>query len=67
MRYAVSHIDWYDHDLITVLVEADTWQAALAQHPKMAGNDLSDLPATLEEAKTYFFDQDAMIEITPIP
>lgn len=64
-RFAVSHIDWFDHELTTVIVEANGWYEALQQHPKIAG---LELPSTsLEDAKGEAFNGDAMIHVEPIP
>lgn len=66
-RWAVSHVDWFDHDLRTVLVEADTWQDALFMHPKIEkeayeSEDLVDI----EAAKVHSFDMDSMIEVIEV-
>ena len=66
-RWAVSHIDWLDHDLVTVLVETNTWQEALFLHPKVEKeayepDDLKDI----EAAKVHSFDMDSMIEVIEV-
>lgn len=70
-HYAVSLINWWDHDLITEIVPGKDWKDALYQHSKMQGDkawftfeeaDLFDL----ETAKTVAFDQDGMIEVVQI-
>lgn len=64
-RYAVSHIDWFDHELSTLIVQADTWDAALRLHPKIAGFEIewTDLASVRQQA----FDCDAMFECVEIP
>lgn len=68
-RYAVSHINWFDHDLTTVIVEADSVREALLQHPEIAAMEAPDgsIPEDLDEAKEWAFDQDAMIHAEEIP
>ena len=66
MRFAVSFINWYDHKLTTVIVEAPNWQAALLKHPEVSDIEVGRL-TSLEEAKQYFFDMDAMFEVVEIP
>lgn len=64
-RYAVSHINWFDHDLTTVIVEADSVREALRQHPQIAAMG-DPIPEDLDEAKEWAFDQDAMIHAEEI-
>ena len=65
MRYAVSHIDWYDHDLTTVIVEAATVVEAMKAHPK--AKDIVWEGSTEAELKQDCFDCDCMIHAEPIP
>lgn len=66
-RYAVSHIDWLDHDLTTIIVEATDWQSALIMHPKADWLKEDIAPnTTLEECKQIAFDCDSMIHVEPV-
>lgn len=65
-RYAVSYIDWYDHDLTTVIVEAKSALLALNKHPKI-DDTLFDDCITVNDAKVVAFDADCMVESVEIP
>lgn len=68
-KYAASYIDWFDHELTTVIVEADCFHNAVLQHPKVA-SIVKDQPETKddilklnpENVKQMFFDMDSMVE-----
>lgn len=63
-RWAVSHIDWFDHELTTIIVKAELWWQAAIQHEKI---QLIGLPiSSLEEAKQAAFDCDSMINVVEI-
>ncbi len=64
-RWAVSHINWFDHNLTTVIVHAGTWVEALQMHPKIAEIEFEHCD-NLEQCKTQAFDCDAMVECVEI-
>ena len=64
-RWAVSYIDWFEHDLTTVIVQAETWQDALMLHPKIATFEWKTVP-DLERFKMQAFDCDCMVECVEI-
>jgi len=63
-RWAVSYIDWFDHDLTTMIVYADDWSSALKQHPKVGEFEIDW--NSLESTKKQFWDCDAMVECVEI-
>ena len=63
-RFAVSYIDWFDHDLTTVIVYAHDWAEALRMHPKVKAFEIEY--TDLKDVKNQFFDCDAMIECVEI-
>lgn len=66
--WAVSYIDWFDHELITEFVKAPTWQAALLGHSHIQADHFEGLnDITLEDAKVQAFDMDCMIEVIEVP
>lgn len=65
-RYAVSYIDWFDHDLTTIIVAADTPEKALQLHPKIGEFDIN-YSMNMENIKQQFFNCDAMVECVEIP
>lgn len=64
-RWAVSYIDWFEHDLITLIVEAENVAHALQLHPKFATFDI-DYSEGLEGIKEQAFDCDCMVECVEI-
>lgn len=66
-RYAVSYIDWFDHDLTTIIVEADSPIRALQLHPKIATFDIDYSSNSLEDIKRQALDTDCMVECVEIP
>ncbi|MDR3572236.1 MAG: hypothetical protein P4L50_00105 [Anaerolineaceae bacterium] len=67
--FAVSYINWCDHELTTEFIHADTWEEALKHHSAVHNDTdwLNDLPKDKEEAKQYFFDCDSMFESVEVP
>lgn len=68
MKYVVAHISFHDNDLSTVLVEAENWQQALAQHPAMAswgGEWIA--PDDIEDAKIEAFNCDFLFDVVEVP
>lgn len=66
MRFAVSHIDFFEHDLTTVIVSASNWYEALIQHPKIKP-EFGYPDDSIESAKIHAFDMDSMIHVEEIP
>lgn len=64
-RFAVSYIDWFEHDLTTVIVEAVDIAHALQLHPKFSSFDI-DYSESLEGIKKQAFDCDCMVECIEI-
>lgn len=64
-KFAVSYIDWFDHDLTTIIVRAPDWQHALQMHSKVKEFDI-DWNASLDDVKKQFFDCDATVECVEI-
>lgn len=71
MLYAVSYINWFDHDLITEFHSGETWKDALLKHSMLAqspfGKDGEAVPNDLEQMKQLCFDCDCMISVVPVP
>lgn len=69
-RFACSYIDWFDNELETRIVSADTWVAAFKKafgnrYQNITNADESE-PKTIEEAKQNAFNCDSMIEVIEI-
>lgn len=60
-RWAVSYIDWFDHELTTLIVSADDYRAA-----KIVAYEWIEVP-DLERFKMQAFDVDCMVECVEIP
>ena len=70
-KYAVSHIDWFDYELSTLIVEANDWFEALNEHPKMStfaepGEGAYWQNDSIEANKKRAFDCDCMINVVEI-
>ena len=63
-RWAVSYINWYDHELTTVIVESESWHEALRQHPKLPSEGIDYTSIT--KAKRSAFNMDSMVEVVEI-
>lgn len=66
-RYAVSYINWYDHELSTKIVEAENEIEAYKAEFKSHKIDLLTEPKTVQDFKYEAFDADCMIHVEPIP
>ncbi len=63
-RWAVGYIDWFEHDLSMMVVEAEDWASAIRLHPKVGEFDITW--DSLESVKRQFFDCDAMVDCVEI-
>lgn len=60
--YAVSYIDWFDHDLKMATTKADSEIEALYHCATIFGVDMNDVHTTdVEEFKQKCFDMDCMM------
>lgn len=70
-RWACSYIDWFDNELTTKIVRADSWfEAFCMAYPDRRANILNvdeAVPETLEQAKENAFNCDSMIHVEEIP
>jgi hypothetical protein len=75
-RWAVSYIAWDNTDLITEIVQAETWIDAVLGHSwivPIAESDFEgakDIRAVADDhdkVKQMFFDSDSMVEAIEIP
>ena len=62
MKYAVAHIDLFEHDLKIEIVEASNWKEAL----EIFVSNVNDLPDDLKEAKEEAFNQDWMFAVKEV-
>lgn len=70
MLYAVSYINWYDHNLITEFHSGADWKEALRKHSMLAQSPFSEgepIPDDLDKMKQLCFDCDCMIEVIQVP
>lgn len=67
-EFAVGYINWFDNDLIIEIIRAENWKKALFKHSRLQSDDWNqdDFGDTLEDAKSYAFNCDMMIEVTEI-
>lgn len=64
-RWAVSHINFFDHDLTTIIVHAENWFAAMNKHEGIKSFELPD--TDLDAAKAEAFNCDMMVNVVEIP
>lgn len=73
MKFAVAHANLFDNELKVEILEGSNWRDALLRHSVFVSmladcpEYLDDIPKDLEEAKDYFFNGDALIDVIPIP
>jgi hypothetical protein len=66
-RYAVSYIDWFNNDLQTVIIKAETALDAMKQDFVDRGFELPEEEISSEEAfKSMCFDCDCMMNAIEI-
>ena len=69
-KYAVSYINFFNNELTTEIVEAETIKEAVAKHSKISsdGHILEYMQncKDLDEIQTKFFDTDCMVSVIAI-
>lgn len=67
-RWAVGYINFDNNELKIEIVPAESWRSALSQHSFIGPSGHLDeaLPADIEDAKSEFFNQDAMFDCVEI-
>ena len=69
-RFAVGYYSAYDDELTVEVISADNWEQAIHAHSKVGdheGDSAHPWPASLDDVKQMFFDQDAGIDVIEIP
>lgn len=65
-KFAVGYINFHDNDMVTEIVEADSWQEALVLHSLITSDSYDTTDSTLEQMKCHAFDMDEMIDIVEV-
>ena len=66
-RYAVSHINWFDYELTTEIVEAEDWRGAILKGIPGDAGWLLDEAQSLDDVKRSAFNADCMVHVEEIP
>lgn len=71
-KFAVAHASLFDNELKVEFHEGSDWREALVKHSVFDSmrkdhiEYLDDIPEDLEDAKDYFFNGDALIDVIPV-
>ena len=66
--FAVSYINWFDHELDTQFIQAENEIEAACQRLLGAGYELDqEAFLTLEDVKHFAFDCDSMVHAVELP
>ena len=66
-RYVYSYINWFDHDLVSKIIESDETMIQVAKNELNAnGYEVDSEILTLQDLKRFAFDCDSMIEIIEV-
>lgn len=71
-KFAVGYISFFDNDLVVDIVEAEDIKSAILSHKKLKTDDkdfaewINNMPDSLEDIQTEFFNSDQGIDVKEI-